>query len=237
MNAIGCQQLTVLVGIMLLNRLARTRGMAFGEVPAAAFAFPAPEDLGRARPETLGRSLQPPKGPRVHLLDDLWLLAIFAISSPPGLPWLVSSSTYSSAPRSSACSVWRRSTSDLLAHRAGAAINPGRKLALMVLHAVGVVVIAVMWHYAGGIHNPAFLLVFAAPVVGAIFLSRWQPYAIALLAILAVAAVALDRVRRSSAGMRADSCRRLRGSLPSWAAWAARPSLSPDSMPLPATSS
>jgi DNA-3-methyladenine glycosylase II len=53
-NAIACQQLTVLVGIMLLNRLARTRGMAFGEVPAAAFAFPAPEDLGRARPETLG---------------------------------------------------------------------------------------------------------------------------------------------------------------------------------------
>lgn len=53
-NAIACQQLTVLVGIMLLNRLARTRGMAFGEGPAAAFAFPPPEDLGRARPETLG---------------------------------------------------------------------------------------------------------------------------------------------------------------------------------------
>jgi len=53
-NAIACQQRTVLVGIMLLNSLARTRNMAFGEGPAAAFAFPAPEDLGRARPETLG---------------------------------------------------------------------------------------------------------------------------------------------------------------------------------------
>ena len=53
-NAIACQQLTVSVGIMLLNRLAQTRGMAFGESSAAAFAFPAPGELGRARPETLG---------------------------------------------------------------------------------------------------------------------------------------------------------------------------------------
>jgi DNA-3-methyladenine glycosylase II len=53
-NAIACQQLTVLVGVMLLNRLARTSGMAFGPSYAAAFAFPTPEELGSARPETLG---------------------------------------------------------------------------------------------------------------------------------------------------------------------------------------
>ena len=53
-NAIACQQLTVLVGIMLLNRLAQTRGKAFGPSPAMAFAFPTPEELGSARPETLG---------------------------------------------------------------------------------------------------------------------------------------------------------------------------------------
>jgi len=52
-NAIACQQLTVLVGIMLLNRLARTRGIACGASSAAAYAFPTPEDLGSARPETL----------------------------------------------------------------------------------------------------------------------------------------------------------------------------------------
>jgi DNA-3-methyladenine glycosylase II len=39
---------------MLLNRLARTRGMAFGPSPVAFFAFPTPEELGSARPETLG---------------------------------------------------------------------------------------------------------------------------------------------------------------------------------------
>ncbi|MGH7986335.1 MAG: DNA-3-methyladenine glycosylase family protein [Candidatus Acidiferrales bacterium] len=53
-NAIACQQLTILVGVMLLNRLARTRGMAFGRNPAAAFAFPTPQELGGARPDTLG---------------------------------------------------------------------------------------------------------------------------------------------------------------------------------------
>ena len=71
-------------------------------------------------------------------------------------------------------------------------IHRGRKRALALLHAVGVVLVAVIWHFTGGIHNPAFLLVFVLPVTGAIFLSRWQPYAVAIVAILAVAAVALS---------------------------------------------
>lgn len=130
--------------------------------------------------------------PRVHLLDDLWLLAIFAILFAAGLPWLVSSFDIQLGPALlGLLGLAAIHVGFTLLTAPAPGINPGRKLALMVLHAVGVVVIAVMWHYAGGIHNPAFLLVFALPVVGAIFLSRWQPYAIALLAILAVAAVAL----------------------------------------------
>ena len=130
--------------------------------------------------------------PRVHLLDDLWLLAIFAILFAAGLPWLVSSFDIQLGPALLALlGLAAIHVGFTLLTAPAPGINAGRKLALMVLHAVGVVVIAVMWHYAGGIHNPAFLLVFALPVVGAIFLSRWQPYAVALLAILAVAAVAL----------------------------------------------
>lgn len=131
--------------------------------------------------------------PRVHLLDDLWLLAIFAILVAAGLPWLVSSFEI-------------RLGAALLGLLALAAVHVGftlltapapgihrwRKRALSILHAVGVVVVALIWHYAGGVHNPAFLLVFVLPVIGAIFLSRWQPYAIAILAILAVTAVALS---------------------------------------------
>jgi PAS domain-containing protein len=131
--------------------------------------------------------------PRLHLLDDLWLLAIFAILLAAGLPWLVSSFDIQFG-------------AALLGLLGLAAIHVGftvltapapgghrwRKRALAILHAVGVLVVAVIWHFAGGIHNPAFLLVFVLPVTGAIFLSRWQPYAIAILAILAVAAVALS---------------------------------------------
>lgn len=130
--------------------------------------------------------------PRVHLLDDLWLLAIFAILFAAGLPWLVSSFDI-------------RVGAALLCLLGLAGIHVGftvlttpapgvarwRKRALSILHAVGVVVVALTWHYVGGIHNPAFLLVFVLPVIGSIFLSRWQPYAIAILALLAVATVAL----------------------------------------------
>jgi PAS domain-containing protein len=130
--------------------------------------------------------------PRVHLLDDLWLLAIFAILFAAGLPWLVSSFDIQLGPALlGLLGLAAIHVGFTLLTAPAPGINAGRKLALMVLHAVGVVVIAVMWHYAGGIHNPAFLLVFALPVVGAIFLSRWQPYAIATLSILAVSTIAL----------------------------------------------
>jgi hypothetical protein len=56
---------------------------------------------------------------------------------------------------------------------------------------VGVILIGIVWHYVGGLQNPAFLLSFALPVVGAIFLSRWQPYLIAAIAVLTVCVVAL----------------------------------------------
>jgi PAS domain-containing protein len=130
--------------------------------------------------------------PRVHLLDDLWLVTIVAILFAAGLPWLVSSFDI----RFGAALLGLLALAGvhvgftvLTAPAPG--IHPWRKRTLSILHAVGVVVVALIWHYAGGIHNPAFLLVFVLPVIGAIFLSRWQPYAIAILAMLAVAAVAL----------------------------------------------
>ena len=131
--------------------------------------------------------------PRVHLLDDLWLVTVVAILFAAGLPWLLSSFDI-------------RFGAALLGLLGLAAvhigftvltapvpgIHPWRKRALTIFHAIGVVVVALIWHYAGGIHNPAFLVVFVLPVIGAIFLSRWQPYVIAILAMLAVTAVALS---------------------------------------------
>jgi PAS domain-containing protein len=130
--------------------------------------------------------------PRVHLLDDLWLLAIFAILFAVGVPWLVSSFEIRvGAVLLGLLALAAIHVGFTLLTAPAPGINRGRKRALAILHAVGVVVVALIWHYAGGVHNPAFLLVFVLPVTGAIFLSRWQPYAIALLTILAVSAVAL----------------------------------------------
>jgi PAS domain-containing protein len=131
--------------------------------------------------------------PRVHLLDDLWLLAIFAILCAAGLPWLMGSFDIrvgAALLGLLALAAVHIGFTVLTAPAPG--IHRGRKRALTILHALGVGVVALIWHYAGGIHDPAFLLVFVLPVIGAIFLSRWQPYAIALLAVLAVSAVALS---------------------------------------------
>jgi len=43
-----------------------------------------------------------------------------------------------------------------------------------------------IWQHVGALQNPMFLTVFALPVVGAIFLSRWHPYLIAAVSVIAV---------------------------------------------------
>ena len=55
-NGIACQQLSLTVGILLLNRLSAASGMAFETADEARYSFPRPEDLAVAAPETI-RSL------------------------------------------------------------------------------------------------------------------------------------------------------------------------------------
>ncbi|MCL5023524.1 MAG: DNA-3-methyladenine glycosylase 2 family protein [Nitrospirae bacterium] len=60
-NAFACQQLTLTLGIILLNRLTRQYGLPFIEGNETSYAFPRPEDLCRAKPEeirSLGYSTQ-----------------------------------------------------------------------------------------------------------------------------------------------------------------------------------
>lgn len=52
-NAIVCQQVTLNLGILLLNRLAQTCGLAVDEEGEARYAFPRPEDLADLPPEKL----------------------------------------------------------------------------------------------------------------------------------------------------------------------------------------
>lgn len=130
--------------------------------------------------------------PRAHLLDDIWLLTIFAILLSVGVPWFVTSFDIQ---------IWAALLGLLVLagiHVAFTALaaphrtaTAWRKRALTGLHVIGVAVVGFIWQHTGGLQNPLFLLVFALPVVGAIFLSRWQPYLMAIVAVAAVTAVAL----------------------------------------------
>ena len=54
-NGIACQQLSLAVGIHLLNRLTAARGRPVPEDPAGLRAFPEPTDLASAAPDELNR--------------------------------------------------------------------------------------------------------------------------------------------------------------------------------------
>jgi DNA-3-methyladenine glycosylase II len=53
LNAISCQQLSLIVGILLLNRLSEQFGMSFKKYGNILHAFPRPDDLVRATPEQI----------------------------------------------------------------------------------------------------------------------------------------------------------------------------------------
>jgi PAS domain-containing protein len=129
--------------------------------------------------------------PRVHLLDDTWLLTIFAILLAIALPWFVSGLHIEFA-ATAAGLLALAAVHVILAAMSG--LRPRSQtretLGLSSLHALGVMTLVFIWHHAGGLQNPLFLAVFALPVIGSIFLSRWQPYLMATLAALMVVLVA-----------------------------------------------
>ena len=130
----------------------------------------------------------------MHLLDDTWLLTIVAILVATGLPWFLSGFQVDLG----------MATWGLLAlggiHIAFTMLAaptraPGRwrDRTLTVFDLAGVILIGFIWQHVGGLQNPLFLTVFALPVVGAIFLSRWHPYLVALVSVLVVVVVALSQ--------------------------------------------
>ena len=146
----------------------------------------------RSADETLFLPAPAWSDPRTHLLDDIWLLAIAAILLAIGVPWLFSSFEIDLA----------RASWGLLAlggvHLAFAAASSpgrlqtaGRARLLGVLHAIGIIVIGFVWQHGGGLQNAMFLAVFVLPVIGSVFISRWQPYLMSLLAIVVVTLFAL----------------------------------------------
>jgi DNA-3-methyladenine glycosylase II len=55
LTAFACQQVSLALGVLLLNRLAKTYGVAVEQIGGRTCAFPRPEDLSAEQPEALGR--------------------------------------------------------------------------------------------------------------------------------------------------------------------------------------
>jgi len=132
------------------------------------------------------------ENPRVRLLSDSWLLIIVAILSAAGVPWFASGFEVDLGTAS-----WGLLalggiliTLTILESRTS---PHGRwhDRALTLLDVIGVIVIGFIWQHVGALQNPTFLTVFALPVIGAIFLSRWHPYLISAVAVCVVGVVAL----------------------------------------------
>jgi len=127
---------------------------------------------------------------RKRLFDDLWLLTLCAIFLAAALPWFLRL-----AELDFAFVAWSVFACAAILHLVSVAtdrLSAPRSLsaALGFVQLAGLLILGVLWHRAGGLQNPVFLLAFALPVIGAGLLSRWQPYATALLAALIVGAVA-----------------------------------------------
>jgi len=132
------------------------------------------------------------QNPRVHLLDDIWLLTIIATIVTIGIPWAsVGFEAQLSSVSWGLLAMGAIHVAFTLLASPAATPGRGRGAALTLLAAIGVVLIGFIWAHAGGLQNPLFLTVFVLPVVGSIFLSRWHPFLIAVLGISVVAAVAL----------------------------------------------
>jgi hypothetical protein len=130
------------------------------------------------------------RDPRIHLLDDLWLLTIFAVLFATAVPWRVSGLAIDLIAVAGGLVVLGAlhvALAALASHGAGHTHERG---VAATLHFCGVLTIAYIWPHAGGLQNPLFLAVFALPIIGSIFLSRWQPYFVAALAAVLVALIA-----------------------------------------------
>jgi PAS domain-containing protein len=129
---------------------------------------------------------------RIHALSDIWLLTIVAILIATSVPWFANGFEVDIGAGS-----W-----GLLAVggiQGAFTILSSRKwphdrwhdYLLTLMDVTGVILIGYIWQHVGALQNPAFLTVFALPVIGAIFLSRWYPYLMAAVSVCVVLVVAL----------------------------------------------
>ena len=141
-----------------------------------------------ALPEPSGQTLHE----RSQVLDDGWLLMLLAAAVAVGVPWFLRNANVELAPVTwtvflygVAYLAFSRGLEQLTGARA-------RMLALTVMQAAAVVFVALLWHLAGNLQNPLFLMLFALPVAAAgCVLPPARSYFLAAVAVVCASAVAL----------------------------------------------
>lgn len=129
---------------------------------------------------------------QAKLLQDTWLLTLFVVLLAVAVPWFVGGLQIDFAAASVALMALAAIYVVLvLTGESQAPSSTMRRRLITLLHMAGVVGLGWLWVRSAGLENPAFLLAFALPVIGAAALSRWQPYATAVLAIAVVSLGAL----------------------------------------------
>ncbi len=129
---------------------------------------------------------------RKRLVDDIWLLAVFGIFVAVGLPWYLRILDINFAPV--AWSLFGYAFAYVISIFAAEGLSSPRSVLLVIgsMQAAGVVFFGFVWHLAGGLQNPIFLVIFVLPVVaGSLVLVSWQSYVTAILAVATVLGVAL----------------------------------------------
>lgn len=128
---------------------------------------------------------------RKRTLEGIWLLTLVVVLVALAVPWYLRALEIDLAPI--AWSVFGFAA--LLAAAAFASDRLRDRRALgrvaVAMQVAGVLFLGLVWHLAGGLQNPLFVLVFALPVIAAGAVPRrGHALAIALLAVLAVLTVA-----------------------------------------------
>lgn len=129
---------------------------------------------------------------RKQVLDDGWLLMLLSVALAVGIPWFLRNSRVDLAPVMWA--VFAYGVAYLAVSRGIERLRgPRASLAgLTALQAIAVVFVAYLWHHAGNLQNPMFLMVFAIPVAAAgCVLPGARASLLALLAVAAATFVAL----------------------------------------------
>jgi hypothetical protein len=128
----------------------------------------------------------------IQLLDNAWLLTLVAVLLATAAPRLLGTADIDAV-----ATAWGVLGLGAIHVIVAAVAETGRAAsrwvppALLTVHASGVLLIGVIWQFAGALQNPAFLLAFVFPVIGATFISRRQPYLTTALSIVVVATVAI----------------------------------------------